>query len=52
MVREVGEKIQQAVELYYRETGRSAELSLYQWEFNVVNDPAINAFCFPGGSSV
>jgi predicted Zn-dependent protease len=52
MVREVGEKIQKAVELYYRETGRSAELSLYQWEFNVVNDPAINAFCFPGGKVV
>jgi predicted Zn-dependent protease len=52
MVREVGEKIQKAVELYYRETGRSAELSLYQWEFNVVNDPAINASCYPGGKVV
>jgi predicted Zn-dependent protease len=52
MVRDVGEKIRKAVELYYQETGRSSELRRFRWQYTVVKDPAVNASCLPGGRIV
>ncbi|MES2133010.1 MAG: hypothetical protein V4506_11715 [Bacteroidota bacterium] len=43
MVRNVGTRIQQAVEKYYAEKGLSSQLQGYKWEFNVVNDPTVHA---------
>lgn len=52
MVLRCGEKIKNAVELYFRSQGRELELSSYAWEFKLVNDKAPNAFCMPGGKVV
>ncbi|GIV27479.1 MAG: peptidase M48 [Bacteroidia bacterium] len=51
-VREVGNKIKQAVERFYQQKGLSKELEMYQWEFNVVDDKIVNAWCMPGGKVV
>lgn len=50
MIRRVGANIQRAVERYMATNGRSAELSLFAWEFNLIDDPkTVNAWCMPGG---
>jgi len=49
-VRRVGQRISQAVELYFKQQGQSAQLEGYQWEFNLIDDPkTVNAWCMPGG---
>ena len=49
-VRRVGQRIQAAVEQYFREQGQSDQLAGYAWEFNLINDPkTVNAWCMPGG---
>jgi predicted Zn-dependent protease len=50
MVRRVGQRIQAAVEKYFRDQGQSSQLEGYQWEFNLIDDPkTVNAWCMPGG---
>lgn len=50
MIRRVGVNIQKAVEKYMSNAGRSAELSGFAWEFNLIDDPkTVNAWCMPGG---
>jgi predicted Zn-dependent protease len=50
MVRRVGQRIQAAVEQYFRDQGQSSQLEGYQWEFNLIDDPkTVNAWCMPGG---
>ncbi|OON66957.1 M48 family metallopeptidase [Hymenobacter sp. CRA2] len=49
MVRRVGQRIQQAVETYFRQQNQSAQLEGYQWEYNLIEDPQENAWCMPGG---
>ena len=52
MVKNAGKRIQKAVEKYCAENNMSARLSGYQWEFNLIEDPNVNAFCMPGGKVV
>jgi len=52
MVRRVGIRIQEAVEQYCRRNDMEDELDGYQWEFNLVEDPNVNAWCMPGGKVV
>lgn len=52
MVERVGRKIQKAVEKYFSERGKSSALSGYKWEFNLVEDKQLNAWCMPGGKVV
>ncbi|OQY29286.1 MAG: peptidase M48 [Candidatus Cloacimonetes bacterium 4572_55] len=52
MVKRVGVNIQHAVEQYFRNKGKPNELKGYRWEFNLVDDPTINAWCMPGGKVV
>lgn len=52
MVKRVGTRIQRALENYYAVQGKSKELKDYKWEFNLVNDPAVNAWAMPGGKVV
>ncbi|MBL7756150.1 MAG: M48 family metallopeptidase [Chitinophagaceae bacterium] len=52
MVRRVGQRITAAVESYYKEKGMTDQLSGFKWEYNLVNDPAVNAWCMPGGKIV
>lgn len=52
MVKNVGRKIQKAVEQYCAENNMAGQLSGYKWEFNLVEDPNINAWCMSGGKVV
>ena len=52
MVKRVGQKIAQATEAYLRQNGLAAEVKNFQWEFNLVADDQVNAFCMPGGKIV
>ncbi|MEN8119757.1 MAG: M48 family metallopeptidase [Bacteroidota bacterium] len=52
MVKTVGVKIQKAVEKYFADKGMSSKLKGYNWEFNLVDDPQVNAWCMPGGKVV
>jgi len=52
MVRRVGQRITSAVESYYKEKGMADQLNGFKWEYNLVNDPAVNAWCMPGGKIV
>lgn len=48
----VGTRIQRAVEQYLQTHGFTDRLNGYQWEYHLVKDPAINAWCMPGGKVV
>ncbi len=52
MVTRVGKKIAAATEQYLKNNGLSAEISNFSWEFKLVKDNQINAFCMPGGKIV
>lgn len=52
MVKRVGQRITQVVEAYYKEKGNTDKLAGYQWEYNLVNSPEVNAWCMPGGKIV
>jgi predicted Zn-dependent protease len=52
MVKRVGSRIAAAITKYYSEKGLSKELSGFQWEFNLVQNPEVNAWCMPGGKVV
>lgn len=48
-VQNVGLRIKNAANNYYRSIGREGDLANYQWEFNLIDDKQINAWCMPGG---
>jgi predicted Zn-dependent protease len=52
MVKRVGERIAKAVETYMTKEGLSKSLEGYKWEFNLVEDPTVNAWCMAGGKVV
>ena len=52
MVKRVGQNIANAVVSYLKQNGLAAEVSNYKWEFNLVQDKNVNAFCMPGGKIV
>jgi len=52
MIERVGRNIQRAVEEYFAAGDMSDQLSQYDWQFNLVEDPAVNAWCMPGGRVV
>ncbi len=52
MVRRVGSRIATAVTNYYNQQKLGAELSGYQWEYNLINNQDANAWCMPGGKIV
>ena len=51
-VKRVGARIQAAVERYFASSGLSSHLNSYHWEFNLVEDKQVNAWCMPGGKVV
>jgi len=51
-VTRVGKKIAAATEAYLRANGLESEVSNFSWEFNLVKDDQLNAFCMPGGKIV
>jgi predicted Zn-dependent protease len=52
MVKEVGTRIQRAVETYMRQNNLTEMLQGFKWEFNLVEDNTVNAWCMPGGKVV
>jgi predicted Zn-dependent protease len=52
MVKRVGSRIAQAITTYYAQKGLSKELEGYNWEFNLIDDKQVNAWCMPGGKVV
>lgn len=52
LVQRVGKNIAGAVERFMREKGQSHRIKGYKWEFNLVNDKTVNAWCMPGGKVV
>ncbi len=52
MVKRVGNRIQKAVEKYMAQKGMSDKLDGFAWEFNLVEDNQLNAWCMPGGKVV
>jgi predicted Zn-dependent protease len=51
-IKEVGRKIQEATEKYLNEHGHKHLLDNFDWQFNLVDDPTVNAWCMPGGRVV
>jgi len=52
MVKRVGQRLASAVESYLNANGLGAEIKNYSWEFNLVQDNQVNAWCMPGGKIV
>ena len=52
LVKKVGGNIRDAVVRYLAQNNLSSQISGYSWEFNLVQDPQVNAWCMPGGKVV
>lgn len=52
MVKRVGNRVASAITSYYRGKGLAKELEGYKWEFNLINENQVNAWCMPGGKVV
>ncbi|MDP1810288.1 MAG: M48 family metallopeptidase [Sediminibacterium sp.] len=52
MVKRVGNRVAVAVKQYYKNKGLPNALDTYNWEFNLVDNKEINAWCMPGGKVV
>ena len=52
MVKRVGQNIAKAVESYLTQNGMAEDVKTYSWEFNLVQDNQVNAWCMPGGKIV
>jgi len=52
MIKNCGARIKNAVERYLKNKGLSHKLDGFNWEFNLVDDPTVNAWCMPGGKVV
>ncbi|MEO6303518.1 MAG: M48 family metallopeptidase, partial [Bacteroidia bacterium] len=52
LVKRSGLRIQKAVEKFYADKGLSKDLQGFNWEFNVVDNKEVNAWCMPGGKVV
>lgn len=52
MVKTVGSKLAAATQQYLQSIGKADLISGYQWEFNLVNNKEVNAWCMPGGKVV
>lgn len=51
-VKDVGARISYAVDKFMRANGMVKEANSYKWEFNLVADNKVNAWCLPGGKVV
>ena len=51
-VRSIGDKLAAAAAQYLADNRASDRIEGFTWEFNVVNDNSVNAWCMPGGKVV
>ncbi len=52
MITRVGQRIAVAAERWLNANGHQGYLNDYKWEYNLVNDKTVNAWCMPGGKIV
>lgn len=52
MITRVGQRISSAAERWLAANGHPGYLKDYKWEYNLVNDESVNAWCMPGGKIV
>lgn len=52
MITRVGQRIASAAERWLNANGYPGYLKDYQWEYNLVEDETVNAWCMPGGKIV
>lgn len=52
MITKVGQRIASAAERWLTANGYPGYLKDYQWEYNLVQDETVNAWCMPGGKIV
>lgn len=52
MVQNLGQNIAVAVESFLTEQGQQKRIEGFEWEFKLVDDPMVNAWCMPGGKVV
>lgn len=52
MVRAIGQRLAMAATAYLQENGAADRVADFSWEFNVVADSTVNAWCMPGGKVV
>lgn len=51
-IKTIGKNIASAVDRFMRANNMVAEADSYEWEFNLVEDDQLNAWCLPGGKVV
>lgn len=49
MVKRVGQNLASAVTTYLKAAGLQNDLQYYTWQFNLVQNQEVNAWCMPGG---
>ncbi|MUP14711.1 M48 family peptidase [Ancylomarina euxinus] len=52
MVKRVGKRISEVVEIFMKDNGMADRVADFAWEFNLVEDDTPNAWCMPGGKVV
>lgn len=52
MVKRIGDKLAAAATKYCNDNGAASRVAGFNWEFNVVDDATVNAWCMPGGKVV
>ncbi len=52
MITKVGQRISSAAERWLTANGYAGYLKDYKWEYNLVDDKTVNAWCMPGGKIV
>jgi predicted Zn-dependent protease len=52
MVKSIGDRIKNSVESYLTQNKQTNRISGFEWEFNVVQQDVVNAWCMPGGKVV
>ncbi|WP_353777612.1 M48 family metalloprotease [Winogradskyella sp. 3972H.M.0a.05] len=52
MIKRVGQRIAVAAERWLNANGQQGYLKDYKWEYNLVDDKTVNAWCMPGGKIV
>ena len=52
MITRVGQRISSAAERWLNANGYPAYLKDYRWDYNLVKDSTVNAWCMPGGKIV
>ena len=51
-IENIGLRISKSVDRFMRANGMTEEANSYQWEFKLVDDDQMNAWCLPGGKVV